>query len=94
MRPTALVSIMVALALTACGREDDVDGYDALARHVERNRVGEDADQWIEMLNLGGEWERTALIFGYVGDHGECEKVVAGLKDANPAREYRCTRAN
>lgn len=46
------------------------------------------------MNNLAGEWERVGLIFGYTDDYDECTKAVAGLKAANPAREYRCVPAN
>lgn len=72
-----------------------MDGHNALVRHVERTRVGTDSDHWIEMRNMAGEWERTGLIFGYAGgDYDECMKAVAGLRQANSAREYRCVPAN
>ena len=80
--------------LTACGSDDGVPGYDDLSRHVEDNKVGQDSDQWIEMTNLAGQWERTGLIFGYAEDYEECQKAIAGLKKVNTARDYRCTRAN
>jgi hypothetical protein len=85
---------LLSLALTACGADDEVEGYSALERHVTNNRVGGDADNWIEMKNKAGEWERTGLIFGYLGDYDECQKAIAGLKAANYAREYRCVPAN
>lgn len=78
----------------ACSSKTGVAGYDNLARHVEGGRIGSDTDQWIEMKNMAGEWERTGLIFGYSGDREECEKAIAGLKQVNYAREYRCVPAN
>lgn len=84
------------LLLAGCGTEG-VPGHDALVRQVERSRVGQSPDQWIEMQNFAGQWERTGLIFGYAesnGDHDECEKAIAGLKRVNFAREYRCVPAN
>lgn len=87
---------LALLLLAGCGSED-VAGHDALVRQVERSRVGGSPDQWVELRNMAGEWERTGLIFGYAeghGDYEECVKAIAGLKQANPAREYRCTRAN
>lgn len=91
MKPVVYVGLLL---LAACGSDDGVKGYDALERHVAKNRVGSDADQWIEMKNMSGEWERVGLIFGYYGDADECAKVIAGLKTANEAREYRCMAAN
>jgi hypothetical protein len=64
--------------LAGCGGDGSVDGYDALVRHVEGTRVGTDADQWIEMRNMAGEWERTGLIFGYLGDHDDVRRPSPG----------------
>lgn len=90
-----LVVLALAMVLTACDRGDNrVPGYDSLIEQVKDNPVGADADQWIEFRNMAGQWERTGLIFGYVDDQGECMKAIAGLREANPAAEYRCTAAN
>ena len=86
--------LVVVLATAACRKEDGVAGYNSLVEQVKTNRVGTDADQWIEMKNLQGEWERVGLVFGYVGDFDECRKAIAGLKAENFAREYRCAPAN
>jgi len=89
----------IALALLSAGCEnrpynDNIAGYDALVEHIKAHRVGRNADQWIEMKNVFGEWERTGLIFAYSDDYEECLKAIAGLKKANADREYRCTSAN
>ena len=87
--------VFVALLLTACGSGGDIKGYDGLVKQVENNRVGSDPDQWIEMKNAAGEWERTGLVFGYyAGDLSECLNAIAGLKKVNYRREYRCMAAN
>lgn len=82
------IVVATAFLLGACG------GEDSLSQYVERNKAGADSDQWIEMFNSGGQWERTGLIFGYLDDYDECRKAIAGLKKINFARKYRCTRAN
>ncbi len=46
------------------------------------------------MKNSADEWERVGLIFGYADDYDECLKAIAGLKQVNFAREYRCVPAN
>jgi len=84
------IALTLLLLTAACGD----DGHASLERHVANNRVGSDADHWIEMKNVSGEWEKTGLIFGYLGDYDECQKAIAGLKAANDVREYRCVPAN
>lgn len=88
-------TLLVLCALAACAKsDDDVPGYDGLVSQVESSPIGSDADHWIELKNLAGEWERTGLIFGYLGDYDECLNAIAGMKKVNYAREYRCTPAN
>jgi hypothetical protein len=89
-----LVLAAAGLLASCAGGDSAVPGHNALAKHVESQRIGSSQDQWIEMRNAIGEWERTGLIFGYTDDYGECIKAIAGLKAANHAREYRCVPAN
>lgn len=84
----------IALVAGCAGQPTEVPGYEGLVDRVENNQVGRSRDEWVEMKNLAGEWERTALVFGYSDDFEECIKVIAGLKEFNPARDYRCTTAN
>ncbi len=89
-----LAVLAIPLLLASCGSSSGVDGDDSLSKHVANNQIGRDADQWIEMFNDAGGWERTGLIFGYVNDNEECQKAIEGLKRVNFAREYRCVPAN
>jgi hypothetical protein len=91
------VIVSCVLTLSSCGSRDRIPGQEALVRQVERGRIGIASDQWIEMKNMTGEWERTGLIFGYGeqnGDNDECLKAIAGLKKVNHLRDYRCSSAN
>jgi hypothetical protein len=91
------VVAFLALTLANCGSGDSIPGQDALVRQVERGRIGRDTDQWVEIKNMAGEWEKTGLIFGYGernGDYEECLKAIAGRKKVNYARKYRCSPAN
>lgn len=91
--PFALIAASVLTA--SCGsKEGEIANYASFVKYVQTNRVGQDNDDWIEMKNMAGEWEKTALVFGYIGDYDECVKAIAGLKRANPNREYRCVPAN
>lgn len=87
------VALISAALLTGCG-EPAPKSYDDLVAELASEKIGSDTDQWIEMSNIAGQWEKTGLIFGYVDDQGECAKAIDGLKRANPAREYRCSAAN
>lgn len=88
-----LALMTLSMLLAACDR-GEIPGYDGLQRYVRNNPVGRDTDQWIEKRGMTGEWDRTGLIFGYINDQEECLKAIAGLKQADPAAEYRCTAAN
>lgn len=85
---------VLLLLLSACDTGSDIASQDELVHQIERMQVGHSADQWIEMSNNAGEWERTGLIFGYSNDLTECKKAIAGLQAANFSRMYRCTPAN
>lgn len=85
---------IAALTVSSCGDGELVKGQRALLKHVENGKVGNASDQWIEMKNAAGEWERVGLIFGYTDDFAECAKAIEGLKRANDYTDYRCIPAN
>ena len=88
------LTLTLLLVLAGCSNDENIPGQYLLTKLVENNRVGEAADQWIEMKNFSNEWERTGLVFGYTDDYEECLKAIQGLKQVNYAREYRCAPAN
>ena len=91
----ASLFLIAALLCGACSKSEAYKPASSnLEEFVRSATIGEDADYWIEMKNLSGEWEKTGLIFGYYGDQEECRKAIGGLKAANDAREYRCEQAN
>ena len=83
-----------ALLVSCDGNRSESQKLDAFESLVGGQVIGTDPDQWIEMKNITGKWERTGLVFGYNGDFEECQKAIDGMKRANPAREYRCVPAN
>ena len=90
-----LCGILLLATLAACdSSKDATDQSMQLVQFVESNKTGTDTDHWIEVRNYTGEWEKTVLVFGYIGDFDECQKAMAGLKKVNYAREYRCVPAN
>lgn len=89
-----VLAASLAFCLTACENKYEVAGFKAFEKQVTSKRVGYGSDQWIEMKNGIGEWERVGLIFGYSDDYAECIKALRGLQQANEGREYRCVPAN
>ena len=82
------------LALAACGSNNYLENQMvSFEKTVSERKIGQDTDQWIEMQNIAGEWERVGLIFGYLGDYNECLNAISGLKKVNFSREYRCVPA-
>lgn len=83
------------LLLAACG------GYDAKVRGLEKyvgshrigNEPGKSPDQWLELKNLAGDWEKVALIFAYSDDYEGCTEIAKQL-NAAWNREHRCIPAN
>ena len=88
------LAVALMCCLTACDNKNEVAGYGALSKQVAKTRVGYGQDQWIEMRNGINEWERVGLVFGYADDYRECLSAIAGLRTANPEKEYRCAPAN
>ena len=88
------VLIAAVVGLASCGGGSDIKGYDAIARHVEGNRVGRASDHWIERQSISGSWERVGLVFGYVDDRQACVDAIAGMKAADPDHEYTWVPAN
>lgn len=95
-RPMIKRSVLIAaiVGLAACGERSGIKGYDAIAQHVEGSRVGRASDHWIERQSLSGSWERVGLVFGYMDDRQACLDAIAGMKAADPDREYTCVPAN
>ena len=84
---------IVSLALLA-GCSDDLDAQQrTLDRFADRNQIGSSEDYWLEMLNLAGEWERVALVYGYYDDFSGCSDI-ARLLMSDYDRVYRCIPAN
>jgi hypothetical protein len=92
--------VAALLILSGCSNKpfgsdgSEIPGFNGLENQIEQGKVGRSSDQWIEIKNSAGEWERVGLIFGYFDDYDECLKAIAGLKQVNFAREYRCVPAN
>lgn len=92
MRLVFLGTTLGFLALAGCS------SYEAQVGRLETfagfGQVGSSRDVWMEKFNFAGEWEKTALIFGYADDYEACNNMVAAWKAQYPLDTYRCNTAN
>ncbi len=49
---------------------------------------------YLEKLNMFGEWERTAVMFGYYDNYEGCEEIKNAVISKYPNINYRCIPAN
>jgi len=49
---------------------------------------------YLEKYNMFGEWERTAIMFGFYNNYEGCEEIKNALFLNYPNLEYRCVPAN
>ena len=82
------------LAFLAACDNSYADRVAALESFVREAAMGSSADYWLEKNNAFGEWERVALVFGYINDSQGCADFAAAHKAMFPADDYRCSPAN
>ncbi len=84
--------VATTLGLAAGDNDTEVKTLDTLLTWIQ---VGSSQDQWLEHKSrLSNEWDRVALVFGYVDDFEACSDVVDGLIATYPKARYRCVPAN
>uniref|UniRef100_A4X0S4 Uncharacterized protein n=1 Tax=Cereibacter sphaeroides (strain ATCC 17025 / ATH 2.4.3) TaxID=349102 RepID=A4X0S4_CERS5 len=102
MRCALLLGSVLALAATelnAGSVEDVMEDYrKALApllAEVRSNPLTAEG-YWLEMRNIGDEWEKMILVFGYAGagDEAACAEVLRLVAGENLERDYRCVPVN
>lgn len=88
-----LILIVAAASLSGCG-----DSYDNQVSRFESfvnlRKLGSSHDVWLEKFTFAGEWEKTALIFGYTDDFDACQNIISAWRTKYPLDTYRCTLAN
>lgn len=90
MRPLAA---LLALGVAGCSPSLE-DQQAALDRFNRGNQFGDAPDQYLVKRNAFGDWERTALIYGYLDDEAFCLEVAELYEARYPADRYTCIPAN
>lgn len=88
-----LVLLAALVVLTGCS--DDYEAQQAgLQRYVAGHKVGTSSDVYLRKLNMIGDWEPVALIFGMSDDMAFCVEVAEAYMQQYPASQYKCTVEN
>ena len=82
-----LLTILCLVFLVSCSNEDK----DELTSFVETSNSQIDS-VWMEQedRNIPGEWYKVLLVFGWIDDSIECERIVQKYKEIYPEINYRC----
>lgn len=59
-----------------------------------KNKMGSDSDYFLVKYNLLNEWEKVALVFGFMNDAEFCKEVAEMYMQKYPLSKYSCVRAN
>lgn len=88
-------ALVVLIASVLPGCEDKLeDQMERLTKAVSSDKYGQSSDVWLVKFNAFGEWEKTALVFGYLDDFGFCNEVATMYVNKYPSDQYSCQVAN
>ena len=82
-----IISISSLFLLVSCSIEDK----DELTSFVESSNSQKDS-VWMEQedRSVSGKWYKVLLVFGWIDDETECERIVQQYKETYPEINYRC----
>lgn len=86
-------ALSLTVLLAACGEVEDARRF-AFDKFVANNRVGSGPDYWLVKYNAFAQYERIALVFGFVEDFGFCQEVADLYMRKYPMDKYSCEKAN
>ena len=74
--------------------QDYSDKLKKFESRVASTRLGVSSDYWIVKHNALGQWEKVALVFGFMDDLKFCDEVTQLYMRRNPSDRYMCQPAN
>jgi len=72
-KPATCLALILLLAGCSDSLEDQAARYD---KFVKANKYGYSRDQWLMKHNAFGDWEKVALVFGFMDDEEFCEDIA------------------
>lgn len=99
MRLILLTSLMfVNSCLAACDAESVSDASskeDRIATAIEGQECPTEGCYWLEVQGIYGDWIKTSLVFGFLGNGETCEQIAENLMSSPSGplpRIYRCSK--
>jgi len=93
MRGFKALAIALAALLSSCGEAGDARRF-AFEKFIANNRVGSAPDYWLVKYNALAQYERVALVFGFIEDFAFCQEVAELYMRKYPSDHYSCEKAN
>lgn len=86
---------ILGLALLLFGCSDSLEGQtERWGKFLKNNRYGTSSDSWLVKRNAFGDWEKVAVVFGFLDDREFCEDIAGLYMKKYPSDRYRCDSAN
>lgn len=92
--PVFVASAAIALSSLAGCDQSYEDQIKALEKFASKSRIGSSSDQWLMKYNALGQWEKVALVFGFMADVEFCDEVAELYMSKYPSSRYMCFPAN
>lgn len=84
-----LIGVSLIIGTTGCAKRLDPAEQDTVIQDIVRKKGIDGA--WLEKRsNMTGNWDRVALIYGYVDDYESCEEIQYMYLAKYPTLQYRC----
>lgn len=93
MKRLTACAIIVAILLAGCS-DSLQDQMARLEKFVNAHQYGSSKDVWLIKKNAFGDFEKVALVFGFMSDREFCEEVADLYMKKYPADKYICFPAN
>ncbi|MEP9349191.1 hypothetical protein [Xanthobacter sp. KR7-225] len=86
-------ALSLSALLVSCGDTEDARRF-AFEKFITNNRVGSAPDYWLVKYNALSQYERVALVFGFMEDFAFCQEVAELYMRKYPMDHYSCEKAN
>ena len=85
---TIVIAVTSLSAVPGCSKSVETQTND-LARYASTHPVGRFPNVWLEQQEPNGQWDKVALVFGWVENDKSCADMKAAL-GASGTDTYRC----
>lgn len=94
MRRISVLALIVGATLLFGCKDSLESQHERIEKFVKTNRIGSGSDAWLIKHNTFGDFERVALVFGFINDSEFCQDIAELYMKKYPADRYICMLAN